>query len=151
MRKLKYFLKNLKCFFAHKKLKKPLSKVAQNNSNPPFFLYCLNCQNGPSRRIHAPKCGLQTVYRTVIKINTPCTIKILQNPNFARTKSCTILALSKFCTIQILHDPNFALSKFCMIQILQIPNVAGSKLCTIQILPHPKPLFFYNLSIKGPL
>ena len=38
MRMLKYFLKNFKFFFAHKKLKKPPSKVAQNNSNPLFSL-----------------------------------------------------------------------------------------------------------------
>ena len=31
------FLKILKVFFAHKKLKKPPSKVAQKNSNPLFF------------------------------------------------------------------------------------------------------------------
>ena len=43
---------------AHKKLKKPPSKVAQKNSNPLFFLTALSCPNGPDRRIHVPKCGL---------------------------------------------------------------------------------------------
>jgi hypothetical protein len=53
------FLKNSKNkFFALKKLIKPPSKLAQNNSNPLFFPYCLSCPNGPNRRIHAPKCGL---------------------------------------------------------------------------------------------
>ena len=47
-----------KVFFPHKKLKKPPSKVAQKNSNPLFFPYCLSCPNGPNRRIHVPKCGL---------------------------------------------------------------------------------------------
>jgi hypothetical protein len=32
------FLKKFKKFFAHKKLKKPPSKVAQKNSNPLFSL-----------------------------------------------------------------------------------------------------------------
>jgi hypothetical protein len=41
-----------------KKLKKPPLKVAQNNSNPLFFPYCLSCPNGQNRRIHVPKCGL---------------------------------------------------------------------------------------------
>ena len=31
-------------FFAHKKLKKPPSKVAQKNSNPLFFLTALTAQ-----------------------------------------------------------------------------------------------------------
>ena len=31
-------MRTLKCFFALKKLKKPPSKVAQNNSNPLFSL-----------------------------------------------------------------------------------------------------------------
>ena len=34
----KIFLKSFKFFFAHKKLKKTPSKVAQKNSNPFFFL-----------------------------------------------------------------------------------------------------------------
>ena len=38
----------------------PSSKVAQKNSNPLFFPYCLRCPNGPIRRIYVPKCGLQT-------------------------------------------------------------------------------------------
>ena len=62
MRTLKCFLKKFKFFFALKKLKKPPSKVAQNNSNPLFFHYCLSCPNSPNRRIRAPKCGLQTNY-----------------------------------------------------------------------------------------
>ena len=49
-------------FFAHKKLKKPPSKVAQNYSNPLFFPYCPDCPNGPNRRIPVPKCGLLTNY-----------------------------------------------------------------------------------------
>ena len=53
------FKKDLNLCFALKKLKKTPSKVAQNNSNP-LFPYCLSCPNGPNRRIHAPKCGLQT-------------------------------------------------------------------------------------------
>ena len=47
-----------KKIFAHKKLKKPASKIALKNSNPPFFLTALSCPNGPNRRIHVPKCGL---------------------------------------------------------------------------------------------
>ena len=46
--------------FAHQKLKKPPTKVAQNSSNLLFFPYCPNCPNGPNRRIHVPKCGLLT-------------------------------------------------------------------------------------------
>ena len=53
----KMFLKeNLSCFFAHKKLKKPPSKLAQKNLNP-LFSYCPDCPNGPNRKIHVPKCG----------------------------------------------------------------------------------------------
>jgi hypothetical protein len=45
--------KEFSSFFAHKKLKKTPSKVAQKNSNPLFFLIALSCPNG--RRIHVPK------------------------------------------------------------------------------------------------
>jgi hypothetical protein len=47
MQMLKYFLKHFKKNFAHKKLKKPPSKVAQNSSSPLFFPYCPDCPNGP--------------------------------------------------------------------------------------------------------
>ena len=47
-----------KNFFAHKKLKKPPSKVTQKNSNSVFFPYCQHSPKGPNRRIHVPKCGL---------------------------------------------------------------------------------------------
>jgi hypothetical protein len=57
---LKIKKKNLKFFFAHKKLKKPPSNVAQNSSNPLFFPYCPDCPNGTDRRIPVPKCGLLT-------------------------------------------------------------------------------------------
>ena len=56
MRMLKYIFFKFKFFFAHKKLKKPPSKVAQNSSNPLFFPYCPDCPNGPNRRIPVPKC-----------------------------------------------------------------------------------------------
>ena len=52
-----YFLK-IQFFFAHKKLKKQPSKVAQKNSDPLFVPYCQLSPNGPNRRIHVPKCGL---------------------------------------------------------------------------------------------
>ena len=52
VRLLKNFQKNFKFFFAHKKLKKTPSKVAQKNSNPIFFPYCSDCPNGTNRRIH---------------------------------------------------------------------------------------------------
>ena len=41
------FKKKLSCFFAHKKLKKPPSKVAQNSQIHFFFPYCPDCPNGP--------------------------------------------------------------------------------------------------------
>ena len=49
------YLKKIKFSFAHKKLKKPPSKVAQSSSNLLFLPYCPDC---PNRRISAPKCGL---------------------------------------------------------------------------------------------
>ena len=53
------FSKKIKIFFAHKKLKKKPSKVAQKNSNPLFFLTTpLSCPSCPNRRIHVPKCSL---------------------------------------------------------------------------------------------
>ena len=52
------YKKECKSFFAHKKLKKSPSKVAQKNSNPLFSPYCLSCPNGTNRRIHVPNCGL---------------------------------------------------------------------------------------------
>ena len=48
-------------------LKKAPSKVAQNNSNPLFFPYCLSCPNGPNRRILVPKCGLLYIVQLYIK------------------------------------------------------------------------------------
>ena len=61
----KMFLKeNLSCFFAHKKLKKPPSKLAQKNLNP-LFSYCPDCPNSPNIRIFVPKCGFKpTLYGT---------------------------------------------------------------------------------------
>ena len=59
MRLLKYNFKKFEIFFAHEKLKKPPSKVAQKNSNPLFFPYCPDCPNGPNRRIQVPKFGLK--------------------------------------------------------------------------------------------
>ena len=44
MRMLKYIFFKFKFFFAHKKLKKPPSKVAQNSSNPLFFITALTAQ-----------------------------------------------------------------------------------------------------------
>ena len=52
---LQNVFKNFLNFFCPQMLKKPPSKVAQNNSNPLFFPYC---PNGPHIRVHAPKCDL---------------------------------------------------------------------------------------------
>ena len=43
------FLKKIKFFFAHKKLKKPASKVAQKNSNPLFFLTAWAAQTAQTK------------------------------------------------------------------------------------------------------
>ena len=44
------FLKKSLFFFAHKKLKKPPSKVAQKNSNPLFFPYCPELPKRPKQK-----------------------------------------------------------------------------------------------------
>ena len=53
------FLKKKEKKKCPQKVEKPPSKVAQNSSNPLFFL-TVGCPNGPNRRIPVPKCGLQT-------------------------------------------------------------------------------------------
>ena len=67
-RMLKYFLELKKKDFAHKKLQKPPSKVAQNSSNPLFFLTALTAQTEEvmfqNVAYRAP------VYRTGAKVNT---------------------------------------------------------------------------------
>ena len=45
-------------FFAHKKLKKPPSKVAQKNSNPLFSPYCLELPKRPKRKNSCSKMWL---------------------------------------------------------------------------------------------
>ena len=54
VRKLQYLKK-----IAHKKLKKPPSKVDQRYSIF-SFITALSCPNRPSQRNNVPKCGLQT-------------------------------------------------------------------------------------------
>ena len=51
------FFEKIFSFCPQKIEKKPPSKVAQKNSNPLFFPYCLSCPNGPNRSIYVPKCG----------------------------------------------------------------------------------------------
>ena len=74
-------------------MKKSPSKVAQKNSNPLFFPYCLSFPNGSNKRIHVPNCGFRpTVYRSGdktkfrLKINShsscSTTAKALQWPYF---------------------------------------------------------------------
>ena len=47
-----------KIFFAHKKLKKPPSKVAQKNSNPLFFPYCPELPKRPKQKNSCSKMWL---------------------------------------------------------------------------------------------
>ena len=54
MRLLKYFRKKI----AHKKLKKPPSKVAQKNSNPLFFPYCPELPKRPKQKNSCSKMWL---------------------------------------------------------------------------------------------
>ena len=57
---LQYFKRNLSLFFCPQKVEKNTIIIAQKNSNPLFFPYCLSCPNDPNRRFFVPKCGLQT-------------------------------------------------------------------------------------------
>ena len=50
MQTLQSFQKRFKLFFAHKKLKKTPSKVAQKNSNPLFFPYCPELHKWPKQK-----------------------------------------------------------------------------------------------------
>ena len=45
-------------YFAHKKLKKPPSKVAQKNSNPLFFPYCPELPKRPKQKNSCSKLWL---------------------------------------------------------------------------------------------
>ena len=45
-------------FFAHKKLKKPPSNVAQKNSNPLFFPYCPELPKWPKQKNSCSKLWL---------------------------------------------------------------------------------------------
>ena len=49
---------NIFFFFAHKKLKKPPSKVAQKNSNPLFFPYCPELPKRPKQKNSCSKVWL---------------------------------------------------------------------------------------------
>ena len=65
MRTLKCFFKFLKNFFALKKLKKPPSKVAQNNLNPLFFLTAWATQTAQTEEFMLQNVANRpTVYRT---------------------------------------------------------------------------------------
>ena len=60
-----FFFKFLKNFFALKKLKKPPSIVAQNNSNPPFFLTAWAAQTAQTEEFMLQNVAYRTtVYRT---------------------------------------------------------------------------------------
>ena len=64
MKTLQYFQKNLS-FFAHKKLKKPPSKVAQKSLYPLFFPYCLSCKMAWTEEFMFQYVAYRpTVYRT---------------------------------------------------------------------------------------
>ena len=79
VRTLQYFKKNI----AHKKLKKPLSKVAQKNSNPLFFPYCLTAQMAQTEEFMFQNVELRpTVYRTGV----PDDITILDSTNCVQLK-----------------------------------------------------------------
>ena len=59
------FLRKIKFFFAHKKLKKPPSKVAQKNSNPLFFLTASTAQMAQTEEFMFQNVAYRpTVYRT---------------------------------------------------------------------------------------
>ena len=59
------FSKNFKIFFAHKKLKKPPTKVAQNSSNQLFFLTALTAQTAQTEEsLFQNVAYWLTVYRT---------------------------------------------------------------------------------------
>ena len=64
MRLLKYFQTNFKVSFAHKKLKKPPSQVAQKNSNPLFFLTAWAAQMAQTEEFMLQNVAYRTtVYR----------------------------------------------------------------------------------------
>ena len=61
----KIFLKKISCFFAHKKLKKPPSNVAQINSNSFFFLTTLTAKTAQTEEFMLQNVAYRpTVYRT---------------------------------------------------------------------------------------
>ena len=62
-----------KIFFAHKKLKKPTSKVAQNSSNPLFFLTAQTAQT--EEFLFQNMAYWITVYRTGLKVHIGCQMK----------------------------------------------------------------------------
>ena len=75
------FFKKIKLFFAHKKLKKPPSKIAQKNSNPLFFPSASTAQTAQTEEFIFQNVAYRpTVYRTGVivkrfhKVTTPlCT------------------------------------------------------------------------------
>ena len=65
MRTLQYFQKNVEFFFAHNKLKKPPSKVAQKNSNPLFSLLPRSAQTAETEEFMFQNVAYRpTVYKT---------------------------------------------------------------------------------------
>ena len=65
MQLLKFFLKNVKFCFALKKLKKPSSKIAQNNANPLFSLTAWAAQTAQTEEFMLQNVAYRTtVYRT---------------------------------------------------------------------------------------
>ena len=66
-----FFIRKIKLFFAHKKLKKPPSKVAQKNSNPLFFpLLPAQAQMAQTEEFMFQNMAYRpTVYRTGVATN----------------------------------------------------------------------------------
>jgi hypothetical protein len=58
VRTLQYFQKDLKFFFAHKKLKKPPTKVAQKNKKSTFFPYYPELPKQPKQKNSCSKMWL---------------------------------------------------------------------------------------------
>ena len=65
---MQLFSGDAKIFFAHKKLKKSLSKVAQKNSNPLFSLTALTAKTAQTEEFMFQNVAYRpTVYRTGVR------------------------------------------------------------------------------------
>ena len=54
------FLKRNNFFFCPQKIEKNTLKTCSEKLKSTFFHYCQHSSNGPNRRIHVQKCGLET-------------------------------------------------------------------------------------------